>query len=51
MIGAFYIIRDKQPYKELGGDYLLKRRPQNIAKGMIKRLESLGYEVTEKNVI
>jgi len=51
MIGAFHIIRDKQPYIELGGDYLLKRRPKNITNSMIKRLKSLGYEVVEKNVI
>jgi len=51
MIGVFHIIKKKEPYKELGGDYLLKLRPKNVANSMIKRLKSLGYEVIEKNVI
>jgi hypothetical protein len=50
MVSAFHMIQKKEPYNELGGDYLLKRRPKNIAQSMIKRLESLGYTVTE-NVI
>jgi len=51
MIGAFHIIKNKEPYKELGGDFLLRLRPKNVAQSMIKRLKSLGYEVIEKNVI
>lgn len=51
MVAAFHMIRDKESYKELGGDYLLKRRPKNVTQSMIKRLESLGYEVKEKNAI
>ena len=49
MVAVFHIIKNKTPYKELGGDYLLKLRPKNIAKSMIKRLKSLGYEAIEKN--
>jgi hypothetical protein len=51
MVSVFYIIQNKEPYKELGGDYLLKLRPKNVSKSMIKRLESLGYTVTEKTAI
>jgi transposase len=50
MVAAFHIIQNKESYKELGGDYLLKLRPKNIAHSMKKRLESLGYTVIE-NVI
>jgi len=53
MVAAFYILKNKETYKELGGDYLLKLRPKNITKSMIKRLESLGYTVSPivENVI
>jgi transposase len=51
LVSIFYMIKDKQPYKELGGDYLLKLRPKNVANSMIKRLESLGYEVIVKSSI
>jgi hypothetical protein len=32
-------------YKELGGDYLDKRRKDRITRSYIKRLNHLGYEV------
>lgn len=51
MVAAFYIIQNREPYKELGGDYLLKLRSKNVSKSMIKRLEALGYTVTEKAAI
>lgn len=51
MIAVFHIIRNKEPYKELGGDYLLKLRPHNVARSMIRRLKTLGYEVTAANGI
>jgi hypothetical protein len=42
------MIKNKEPYRELGGDYLLKLKPKNVANNMIKRLQSLGYEVIKK---
>ena len=51
MIGVFHIIQNKEPYQELGGDYLLKLRPHNVARSMIKRLNSLGYQVISQNGI
>jgi hypothetical protein len=51
MVAAFHIIKNKEPYKELGGDYLLKLHRKNAAESMKKRLESLGYTVIEKNAI
>jgi len=51
MVAVFHIIKNKTPYKELGGDYLLKLRPQNVARSMIRRLKALGYEVTSANGI
>ncbi len=45
LIMCYHILKYKRPYKELGGDYLDKRRKDRIAKSYIKRLNHLGYEV------
>ena len=47
LVSAFFIIRDKEHYKELGGDYLLKLKSQNIVKSMAGRLKSLGYDIVK----
>jgi hypothetical protein len=36
------------PYKELGKDYMSRRRENKVVKGHIKRLKDLGYEVAIK---
>lgn len=43
---AYFILRDKQPYKELGVNFLELRKEQTIVKGLTKRLQKLGYEVS-----
>jgi hypothetical protein len=48
LIMAYYIIKTGMPYKELGGDYLNRRREAKIVKGHVKRLQDLGYEVNLK---
>jgi len=42
---AYHLIKRKEAYRELGGDYSDKRRPEATAKRLVKRLEQLGYEV------
>jgi transposase len=46
LIMCYHILKDKVPYKELGAHYLDTRKKDRIAKSYIKRLTSLGYEVT-----
>jgi transposase len=46
LIIAYHIIRDKQPYIDLGNDYFDKRRPETTAKRLVKRLEHLGFQVS-----
>lgn len=46
LIIAYHIIQRKEPYRELGGDYFDKRRPEATAKRLVKRLELLGFHVT-----
>lgn len=42
---AFYIIRDRVPYRDLGPDHFTKRNPAQTAKRLVKRLEDLGFAV------
>jgi transposase len=46
LVIAYHIIKDKEPYRDLGSDYFDKRRPEATAKRLLKRLEQLGYEVS-----
>ncbi len=48
LIMCYHILKYRRPYKELGVDYLDKRRKGKIARSYIKRLNHLGYEVTLK---
>ena len=48
LVMIYHILNHKIPYKELGIDYLDKRRKDKITKSYIKRLTALGFEVTIK---
>jgi len=45
---AYYLIRDGAEYRESGGDLYDRRKPERVARGLTRRLERLGYEVTLK---
>jgi len=45
LVIAYHLISRKEDYRELGGDYFDKRRPEATAKHLINRLEALGYTV------
>ena len=42
---AYYILRDKVEYKDLGGDYFDKLNEVKTQRNLVKRLEKLGYQV------
>jgi len=44
----FYMIRDRVPYQEAGPDFYREARDRNKAQSMIKKLNKLGYHVTEQ---
>ena len=46
LVIAYHLIKRKEAYRDLGGDYFDKRCPEATAKHLVKRLEQLGYEVT-----
>ncbi len=46
LIIAYYVIQRKEPYREIGGDYFDRRRPEATAQRLVKRLEHLGFQVS-----
>ena len=46
LVIVYHMIKQKEPYRELGGDYFDKRRPEITAKRLVKRLEQLGFNVS-----
>jgi hypothetical protein len=45
-----HILQDGVDYKELGQDYLANRQSHRLTHYLVKRLESLGHEVTLRPV-
>jgi transposase len=47
LVSAYYILRDRRPYEDLGGDYFLNReRPERLTRHLVRQLERLGQRVT-----
>jgi len=46
LVISYHIIQRKEPYRDLGGDYFDKQRPEATAKRLLKRLQHLGYDVS-----
>jgi transposase len=42
LVIAYHLIQRQEPYRELGGDYFDKRRPEATANRLVKRLENLS---------
>jgi transposase len=45
LIAAYFILKEKKPYKELGGEFLINRKKGNKVKHLLKQLKDLGVEV------
>ena len=50
LMASYHMLKNGVSYNELGGDYLDKRRNEKITKSYVKRLASLGYQVTLSEV-
>lgn len=47
LIATYHILKDDVPYRDLGGDYFIRRGdPDRIAKRLLAQLERLGHTVT-----
>lgn len=51
LLMCYHILKYRVPYKELGANYLDQRKKDRITKGYIKRLNSLGYNVTLQSAV
>ena len=50
LIAAYFILKDKQPYKDLGPMYLQQRNKNRKIDRHLKQLEELGVQVEIKHV-
>lgn len=46
LVIAYHVILRKEPYRELGGDYFERRKPEATAKRLARQIERLGFHVT-----
>jgi transposase len=46
LVIAYCLLSRHEPYRELGGDYFDRLRPEATAKRLVRRLENLGYQIT-----
>ncbi len=46
LVIAYYILRDKVCYRDLGPDYFDRLNPEGLRRRLTKRLEHLGFKVT-----
>jgi transposase len=46
LVVAYHVLRDQQPYHDLGADYFDRLDTARIERHHVRRLEQLGYTVT-----
>jgi transposase len=46
LVIAYYVLKRRQPYQDLGSNYFDELHRQRLQRNLIHRLEKLGYKVT-----
>ena len=46
LVISYHIVQRKEPYRDLGGDYFDKQRPEDTAKRLLRRPQHLGYDIS-----
>jgi hypothetical protein len=46
LVMAYYMIQRREPYREAGADFFDRLQPEDTARRLVKRLQSLAYHVT-----
>jgi transposase len=46
LVMASYMIQRQEPYRDAGADFFDRLQPEDTARRLVKRLDSLGYHVT-----
>ena len=49
VVSMYHMLKNKQPYRELGADFLDRRNAENVKRYLLKRLERLGLHVTVRS--
>jgi transposase len=49
LVMAYDMIQRREPNREAGADFFDRLQPEDTARRLVKRLESLGYQVTLRN--
>lgn len=50
LIAAYFILKDKTPYKELGAEYLDNRKKDRQIQRYLDKLKELGVEINKEMV-
>jgi len=51
LIATYFILKDKEKYKELGSEFLQEKKKDKQAKYYLKKLKELGVEIETKNKV
>jgi transposase len=51
LVVVYHVLSRRQPYRDLGADYLDRLEPDRLAQRLVKRLERLGLKVTVEPVV
>jgi transposase len=46
LVIVYHVLRDQQPYHDLGADYFDRLEAARLERQYVRRLEQLGYTVT-----
>ena len=49
VVSMYHMLKNKQPYRELGADFLDRRNAEHVKRYLLKRLERLGLHVTVRS--
>ena len=49
VVSMYHMLKNKQPYRELGADFLDRCNAENVKRYLLKRLERLGLQVTVRS--
>ena len=46
LVIVFHMLKNQQPYRDLGADYFDRRNSEQLKRSLVRRLEGLGLKVT-----
>ena len=46
LVSVYHLLRDGEPYHDLGGNYFDERNRRAVQRRLVRRLEALGHKVS-----